>query len=70
MNAQPSGPDAVFKARDALTAMSEPQRIAMAIEIINGVRAPQNAYHVLRLGSLAEKVGGELMKASFEQECI
>lgn len=52
----------VEMARDAALAMTEPQRIAFAIELVNGIKDEHNAFHLQRLGQAAIATGNELRR--------
>lgn len=61
-------PVALMKAQAAIAALSEVQRIALAIQIVSQVDDHHNAAHVMRLGLFASDVGGQLILQKFNQE--
>lgn len=60
-------PNAVTMARDACAALSEPQRIAFAIELVNGVTDINCTFHLIRLSRLAEEISAGLSRQQFER---
>lgn len=59
----------VVMARDACAAMTEPQRIAFAIELTCAAHEPSSAFHLVRLSRAAEAAATDLARADFEKEC-
>ena len=65
-----SDPEAVGIMRARAAQLSEAQRIAFAIELLNGIKDPREAPGLLRAARLAQNVSADLMKRQFLQECV
>ena len=56
---------ALAMARDACSALSEPQRIAFAIELVRDIEDPSTDFHLMRLGRFALAQSDAMRKARF-----
>lgn len=61
-------PIALTMARDACKALSEPQRIAFAIELVNEITDASCNFHLMRLSRLAHKLSCDLGQKTFLDE--
>ena len=55
----------VDQARVALAELTEEQRLALVIEMINGATEVSSCLHLVRIEALALQVGSEIARAEF-----
>jgi polynucleotide 5'-kinase involved in rRNA processing len=56
-------------ARVACAALTDAQRIALAIGMVRDIDTPENTFHLMRLGNFAIARSNELTRVRFEKEC-
>tara|TARA_R100001369_G_scaffold88000_1_gene123958 strand:- start:684 stop:911 length:228 start_codon:yes stop_codon:yes gene_type:complete len=66
-----AAPVGVQMARDGLELMTQPQRLALAIEIVLGIDAPSCTQHLIRLSnqaiSTSHEIAGREMLAQYKE---
>ena len=54
---------------DAVSDLPQAQQLALATQIVARITDPSCAFGMIRIGTIAQDVSGQLMKANFEREC-
>lgn len=54
---------------DAVSDLPQAQQLALATQIVGRITDASCSFAVIRIGTIAQQVSGELMKANFEREC-